>query len=96
MELAMHCRDSGDRLASLASYGSEWTVGVCRCQLDAAFLGCVRQQMLGFRCEELRKKVASLRVGVIAFVREPELDIGVAAHALFEGLASLFSVGCRA
>ena len=46
MELAMHCRDSGDRLSVRASYGSEWTVGVIHLVLVVAFPGSVRQQVL--------------------------------------------------
>ena len=46
MELAMHCRDSDDRLGVPLSYGFEWTVGFGHAWLFVAFPGGVRQQVL--------------------------------------------------
>ena len=57
MELAMHCRDSDDRVWVRASYGSEWTVGVSHLVLVVAFPGGVRQQVLKSG-DTPRKKVA--------------------------------------
>ena len=61
MELAMHCRDSGDRLSVRASYGSEWTVGVRHLFLVVAFPVSVRQQVLE-PSDTPRKKVAGFSV----------------------------------
>ncbi len=57
MELAMHCRDSGERFELLAFCGSEWTAGVGLLVLLVAFFGSVRQQLLGAD-EEPCEKVA--------------------------------------
>ena len=61
MELAMHCRDSGDRLSVRASYGSEWTVGVRHLFLVVALPVSVRQQVLE-PSDTPRKKVAGFSV----------------------------------
>ena len=64
MELAMHCRDSDDRLGILWSYGFEWTVGFGHAGLFVAFPGSVRQQVLELG-DTPRRNVACTRVSVI-------------------------------
>ena len=64
MELAMHCRDSDDRLGVPWSYGFEWTVGFGHAGLFVAFPGSVRQQVLELG-DTPRRNVACTRVSVI-------------------------------
>ena len=57
MKLAMHCRDSDDRLLVRVLHGSEWTVNVRHLFLVVAFPGSVRQQVLDLG-DTPRKNVA--------------------------------------